>query len=91
MAIAPRNWFIDSISGAIDVPAVIDGRELEPPEPLRQTLAALDDLADGDELTLLLYCHPAPLISVLQRNGYVWQEAVLEDGTHEIRIRRGAV
>lgn len=72
------------------MPVVIDGRELEPPEPLHRTLAALDDLPDGDELILLLYCHPAPLISVLRRNGYEWREAVLGDGTHEIRIRRVA-
>jgi len=70
------------------MPAVIDGRELEAPEPLHRVLAALDDLGDGCELTLLLYCHPAPLISILQRNGYAWQETILEDGTHEIRIRR---
>jgi uncharacterized protein (DUF2249 family) len=69
---------------------VIDGRELEPPEPLRRVLAALDDLADGDEIHVLLYCHPVPLISILQRNGYAWQEALLEDGTHELRIRRAA-
>jgi uncharacterized protein (DUF2249 family) len=66
---------------------IIDGRELQPPEPLHRVLAALDDLGAGDELILLLYCHPAPLIAILQRNGYGWQEAVLEDGTHEIRIQ----
>ena len=74
----------------LDVPAVIDGRELEPPEPLHRVLEALDDLGPGDELTVLLLCHPAPLISILQRNGYAWQEAILEDGTHEIRIRQAA-
>jgi uncharacterized protein (DUF2249 family) len=73
------------------VPEVIDGRELEPPEPLQRVLAALDRLADGDELIVLLYCHPTPLISILDRNGYAWQEAVLEDATHQIRIRREAV
>jgi uncharacterized protein (DUF2249 family) len=55
---------------------------------LHRVLAALDDLGNSDELTLLVYCHPAPLISILQRNGYAWRETVLEDGTHEIRIRR---
>jgi uncharacterized protein (DUF2249 family) len=66
---------------------LIDGRELEPPEPLQRVLAALDDLGVGDELVVLLYCHPAPLIAVLQRNGYRWNEIVLDDGTHEIRIQ----
>jgi len=72
------------------VQAVIDGRELEPPEPLQRVLAALADLGGDDELTVLLYCHPAPLISILQRSGYTWREVVLEDGTHEIRIRQAA-
>jgi len=67
---------------------VIDGRELEPPEPLHRVLAALDALAAGDEIRVLLYCHPVPLISVLRNNGFAWQEALLEDGTHELRIRR---
>lgn len=68
---------------------VIDGRDLEPPEPLELTLAALEELADGDELVLLLFCSPRPLFSILRRDGYGWQETVREDGTHEIHIRRG--
>jgi uncharacterized protein (DUF2249 family) len=70
------------------MPALIDGRELQPPEPLERTLAALDTLADGEELTLLLYCHPNPLFTILRQNGYAWSEAILADGTHDIRIRK---
>lgn len=66
---------------------VIDGRELQPPEPLEKTLAALDTLPADGELVLLVYCHPVPLFNVLRNNGFAWQEAVLDDGTHEIRIR----
>ena len=66
---------------------VIDGREMQPPEPLEHTLAALDTLPAGAELILLIYCHPAPLFNVLRNNGYVWQEEIRDDGTHEIRIR----
>ena len=67
---------------------VIDGRELEPPEPLTLTLEALDGLGKGDELLLLLYCQPHPLFSILRKNGYAWNEEVRADGTHEIRIRQ---
>ncbi len=67
---------------------LIDGRELEPPEPLELALAALERMSAGEELTLLLYCTPAPLFRILQRDGYAWREDVTEDGTHEIRIRR---
>lgn len=67
---------------------VIDGRDMQPPEPLEKTLTALDALGPGDELLLLVYCHPVPLFNVLRNNGYVWQEDVREDGTHEIHIRQ---
>jgi uncharacterized protein (DUF2249 family) len=66
---------------------VVDGRDLQPPEPLEQTLAALDTLPADGELLLLVYCHPVPLFNVLRNNGFVWEEAVRADGTHEIRIR----
>lgn len=67
---------------------VIDGREMQPPEPLERTLAALDTLPADGELLVLLYCHPNPLFNILRNNGFVWQEDVRDDGTHEIRIRR---
>lgn len=66
----------------------IDGRDMQPPEPLERALEALDHLADGDELVLLLYCQPQPLFNVLRQNGYAWRETVQDDGTHEIRIRK---
>ena len=67
---------------------IIDGRMMEPPEPLEQTLEALDTLADDDELLLLLYCQPHPLYQALRKNGYVWHDHVCDDGTREIRIRK---
>jgi hemerythrin superfamily protein len=70
------------------VRCVIDGRDLLPPEPLELTLAALDVLPAGGELLLQLFCRPHPLFQILRRNGYVWQESVLGDGTHEIHIRK---
>jgi uncharacterized protein (DUF2249 family) len=72
------------------VPVVIDGRNLQPPEPLERALAALDILADDDELTLLLHCQPVPLLEILARTGYGWHETLLADGTHRITIRRRA-
>ena len=67
---------------------IIDGRDMQPPEPMERALEALDTLADGDELVLLLYCQPQPLFNVLRKNGYTWQETVQDDGTHEISIRK---
>lgn len=89
------NWPIicvqrPDIVADLDRPAaarVIDGRDMQPPEPMERALAALDELAVGEVLTLLLYCQPHPLYNVLRRNGFVWQERLLDDGTHEIEIR----
>ena len=67
---------------------VIDGRDMQPPEPLEKTLEAIDQLGADDELLLMVYCHPTPLFNILRNHGYVWQEEVMADGTHEIRIRR---
>lgn len=67
---------------------VIDGREMVPPEPLELTLAALDTLPEGEELVLLLHCHPVALFELLGKKGSTWTEVVHPDGTHEIRVRR---
>lgn len=67
---------------------VIDGREMQPPEPMERTLEALELLPDGDELLLLLYCQPHPLFNILRNNGYEWTENLLPEGTREIRIRK---
>lgn len=67
---------------------VIDGREMEPPEPMVRTLEALDNLASDDELLLLLYCQPHPLFHILTKNGYTWSDELRADGTREIRIRK---
>lgn len=65
----------------------IDGRAMQPPEPLERAMAALETLPRGGELRMLLYCHPVPLFNLLQQSGFVWDEVVREDGTHEIVIR----
>jgi uncharacterized protein (DUF2249 family) len=69
---------------------VIDGRDMQPPEPLELTLAALDTLPPDGELVLLLHCQPHPLYQILRRNGYVWTETMQADGTNEIHIRTAA-
>ena len=67
---------------------VIDGRDMLPPEPLEQTLAALDTLESGQELLLLLHCEPHPLYSILKRNGYSYSSELREDGTNAIHISK---
>lgn len=69
-------------------PQVIDGRDLQPPEPLELTLAALETLVPGEELVVLLYCQPVPLYTVLDQNGYRYRAELRPDGTNEIRISK---
>lgn len=66
---------------------LLDARELPPPEPMQQTLAALGTLAQGDELVLLLYREPFPLYSVLAREGFTHRTELAPDGTYSIHIR----
>ena len=69
-------------------PRVIDGRGLEPPEPLELAVAELGKLAPGEELVMLLRCEPLPLYFVLDRNGYRYRAEVRADGTNEIHIHK---
>jgi len=74
----------------MSVRRVIDGRDMQPPEPLERTLEALDTLPPDGEIVLLLYCQPHPLYQILRRNGYAWTEALQADGTNEIHIRKAS-
>lgn len=59
-----------------------------PPEPLERTLLALANLPEGEPLTLLVNCHPEPLLFLLDDYGFECEEVVHPDGTHELTIRR---
>jgi TusA-related sulfurtransferase len=67
---------------------LLDARELEPPEPLERTLAALDELLPGQRLRLLLPREPYPLYGILERNGYRHQTEPHPDGYYTILIWR---
>ena len=69
----------------MDVP--LDVSALEPPEPMRQILEALFDLADGDRLCVRHRREPFPLYDILQRMGYAWETSGSE-GRFQILIWR---
>ncbi len=66
---------------------VVDGRGLQPPEPMARTLAALRLLPEGAELVLLLYREPFPLYAALAREGFTHRTELAPDGTYSIHIR----
>lgn len=67
---------------------ILDARFLEPPEPMIRTLDALDTLAPGQVLCLLLGREPYPLYDILARNGYEHATTPRDDGVFEIRIKK---
>ena len=69
---------------------VIDGRDLEPPNPFLLTMEALDSIQPGQTVLLQLRREPFPLYRALELNGYAWETSHVEDGTVEILIRHRA-
>jgi len=65
---------------------VVDGRGLEPPEPLERVLAALDALDPGDRVRFVIDREPVPLYRVLRLNGHRFQTEFEGDGTVHVLI-----
>lgn len=71
-------------------PLRLDLRGLQPPEPMERVLEALDLLADGTALEVILDREPHPLYRILARNGYASTSQWQADGCR-VTIRRQAV
>jgi len=69
-------------------PRLIDGRDMEPPQPLELAVKELATLAPGEELVMLLNCEPLPLYAILDRNGYRYRAERRADGSNEIHIQK---
>ncbi len=67
---------------------LIDGREMEPPEPLERALAELATMGPEDELVMLLNCEPLPLYTILDQKGFGYRAERQPDGSNEVRIRK---
>lgn len=64
----------------------LDVRDLEPPEPMQQALAALATLKPGERLRMLHHREPFPLYAMLRERGYTHRTTQLADDTYEILI-----
>ena len=67
---------------------LIDGRDMEPPEPLERAMAELATLGPGEELVMLVRCEPLPLYAILHKNGYAYRTERQADGCNQVRIRK---
>ena len=69
----------------------MDNRDLDPPEPLVRTLAAVEELGQGEVLSVLLCREPVFLLPKLGERGHEWRGGFDADGkTYKLLIRKGA-
>ncbi len=67
---------------------ILDNRGLEPPQPMMRTLAALENLAEGEVLTIMNDRRPMFLYEQLEELGYKQQTEQQDDGSFKIEIFR---
>lgn len=65
---------------------VVDGRGLEPPEPMERVVAALDILQPGQRIRFLIHRQPYPLYDLLSRHHYHYEIMAGADGGFEVLI-----
>ena len=64
----------------------VDARGLQHPEPFERVVDALTELAQGDQLKLIINQEPRPLYRFLERNHYSYKAESFADGRFEIMI-----
>lgn len=69
----------------------LDNRDLEAPEPMVRTLAAVEEMGPGQVLCALLCREPVFLLPQLRERGHAWRGGFEPDGTtYKLLIRIGA-
>ncbi len=66
----------------------VDARGLEPPEPFRRILAALQSLAAGNSVRALTDRRPVHLLADLETRGFIVVSEVKPDGSWSTQIQR---
>lgn len=70
--------------------AELDLRDLDPPEPMVQALAAVEALPAGGTVAALLPREPIFLFKQLEKRGHQWRGAFEGDGSYRVVIRAGS-
>lgn len=65
---------------------LVDGRWLEPPEPMERVLMALGFLSSDACVRFLIHREPQPLYAILDERGYQHETHQIEDGCYEVLI-----
>lgn len=80
-----------AIAGWLEPSRHLDNRELDPPEPMVRTLAAVEELQPGEVLSALLCREPVFLLPKLAERGHQWRGGFEADGkTYKLLVRKGA-
>lgn len=66
----------------------LDNRGLEPPEPMMRTLAALEELPEGETLSIINDRRPMFLYEQLVEKGYKQVTTPQDDGSFLIEITK---
>ncbi|RSD26547.1 DUF2249 domain-containing protein [Mesobacillus subterraneus] len=69
---------------------ILDNRGLEPPQPMMRTLAALEELDDGQTLVIINDRRPMFLFEQLDELGYLYLTEQQEDGSYRVTISKRA-
>lgn len=67
---------------------ILDNRGLEPPQPMMRTLAALEELDDGQTLIIINDRRPMFLFEQLDELGYLYLTDQQDDGSYRVTISR---
>lgn len=67
---------------------MLDNRGLEPPQPMMRTLAALEELQEGQTLVIINDRRPMFLFEQLDEMGYLYLTEQQEDGSYKVTISR---
>jgi len=67
---------------------ILDNRGLEPPQPLMNTLEALEQIAVGEQVTIINDRRPMFLYAELDEKGYTYETKEQEDGSFKITITK---
>ncbi len=59
------------------VTPVLDLRRLSPPQPMQRILEALEQLPRGEHLIAMTPLHPAPLLEMLDADGFAYRTQCL--------------
>lgn len=66
----------------------LDNRGLEPPEPMMRTLSALEELPEGETLSIINDRRPMFLYEQLDEKGYKHVTTPQDDGSFLIEITK---